>query len=64
MSKTTEEIVPEFRKLVEAAMHLLFRKREFHNVTRGDWKQFEREVDEAQQFLATEIDGPKEVQTS
>ena len=61
MSKASEETVPEFRKLVEASMHLLFRKREFHNVTRGDWKQFEREVEQAVKFLETEVDGPKEV---
>lgn len=55
-----EEAVPEFRKLLEAAMHLIFRKREFHNVTGGDWRQFEREVEQARKFIETEIDGPKE----
>jgi hypothetical protein len=60
----SNEMIPEFRKLLEAAEHLQHRRREFHNVTAGDWRQFEKEIEHARKFLQTEIDGPKAVITN
>jgi hypothetical protein len=54
-----DEVVPEFRELIEACSHLLERKYDFV-VTPGDWKQFMAEVEKAKKFVEQEIDGPKE----